>query len=279
MQVVRKSPSGRLFTKGVGIFGALGKGGLNDSKHFEEVAYNGMKNVTSLAAGWGHSAAITVDSEVLIFGRPYDFQSIMRLNSLYGLYKPMGRFVSNLTPKFGGDLSGVFEVPSIVSSSEKVKKCVVSAGLTSMLTESGDVLMFGQNRWGQCAVDNKQSIHVYDPTKVSLPAPVVNVDVGLQHCVAVCSTGHVYSWGKGGKGQLGNGDFESTFNPVLLTDQSLFNAKIKSVSAGFNHSVALSESGVVFVWGKGMSQELKPQKSKLGMSMIFIDIFFLGFCG
>ena len=135
-----------MFAKGVGIFGALGRGGLNDSKGFQEVVCEGMKNITNVSAGWGHSAAITEDHELIIFGRPYDFQAIMRLNNLYSVFKPMGRFVSNLTTIFG-DNSGVFDIPQLVSDIDAVRSAYVSAGLTGLLTEKGEVFMFGQNRW------------------------------------------------------------------------------------------------------------------------------------
>lgn len=256
--------NGKLFTKGVGIFGALGNGQLSDCKIFQEIKYDNMKKVHSLSAGWGHSAVITEDNELLIFGRPFDFQSLMRLNSLYNVYKPMGRFVSNLTPKFGNDISGVFNIPSLVTLPDKVKLCKISAGLTGVLTDKGDVYMFGQNRWGQCAINNKESVDVFIPTKVNLPSPVLHFDVGLQHCIALCDTGHIYCWGKGSKGQLGTGDFESTFIPTLLTTKEIFSANIISIAAGFNHSVALCKSGVIYVFGKGMSNELKPNKSRLG---------------
>ena len=256
-------PAGKLYSKGVGIFGALGNGALKDLKCFEEVSFEGMKPIRSISAGWGHSAVVTGDGELIIFGRPYDFQAIMRLNSLYNVFKPMGRFVSNLTPLFGNN-SGVFDIPQLVSGVDAVEKACVSAGLTGILTVKGDVYMFGQNRWGQCGVDSKVSYHVYDPIKISLPAPVADLDIGLQHCIAVLTTGHVYTWGKGTKGQIGQGTFDSSPMPVLISDKDVFTANVSAVSAGFNHSVALSRDGRVFVWGKGMSTELKPKTSSIG---------------
>jgi len=255
----------KLYSKGVGIFGALGKGHLNDSVQFEEIICPGMDHVRKVAAGWGHSAVTTEQGELLIFGRPYDFQSIMRLNSIYNVFKPMGRFVSNLTPKFG-DNSGVFDTPVLVSSNnlvDPVENAYVSGGLTGMITRGGDVLVFGQNRWGQCAVPNKTHNHVYNPVKVDLPDAAVSMDIGLQHCVVATNSGEVYCWGKGVRGQLGNGDVESTYIPVLSNKN--MSSKVKSVSAGFNHSVAVCADGSAYVWGKGMSNELKPNTSRLGM--------------
>ena len=86
------------------------------------------------------------------------------------------------------------------------------------------------------------------------------VDTGLQHCVALLENGEVWAWGKGNRGQLGDGEMESGNSPVrvkfpvsLLSPPSLLSEdgakkskeefKIKQIAAGFNHSVALSEEG------------------------------------
>ena len=83
---------------------------------------------------------------------------------------------------------------------------------------------FGLNRWGQCGVNQKnvdggknaQGIHVFDPTLVELPTKVKDVDAGLQHCVALTENGEVWVWGKGNRGQLGNGDVESGSAPTRV---------------------------------------------------------------
>lgn len=37
--------------------------------------------------------------------------------------------------------------------------------------------------------------------------------------------------------------------------------KIKAVSAGFSHSAAMTNSGNVYIWGKGMSADPRPDGS------------------
>lgn len=284
---------GALYTKGNGVFGALGHGdSLMDSKEFKKVALPpSVKGVKSVAAGWGHTAVVTSDDQVLVFGRPYDFSNLMQINKLNAVNKNLGRFVGRFTNWFGDSSSdeGLYTMPQIVPNLENVQQVHCSAGLTVAHTKSGDLFSFGLNRWGQCGVNQKDvaegkntaGIHVFDPVKVALPGKVKMVDTGLQHCVALLENGEVWAWGKGNRGQLGDGEMESGNSPVrvkfpvsLLSPPSLLSEdgakkskeefKIKQIAAGFNHSVALSEEGHVFIWGKGMSLALKDKKQQAG---------------
>lgn len=83
---------------------------------------------------------------------------------------------------------------------------------------------------------------------------IVDISCGLGHTMFLTSTGRIYSWGNGGNGRLGVGDNLDRAEATLLTQ---FNAvagaappHIKAVQCGACHSLALTDSGTVYVWGK-----------------------------
>ena len=72
----------KVYSKGVGLFGALGHGNLlSDVNKFRMIDFSQILKpkivIKQLAAGWGHSAVLTSDGHALIFGRPYEFQNIL----------------------------------------------------------------------------------------------------------------------------------------------------------------------------------------------------------
>ncbi|XP_035769864.1 RCC1 and BTB domain-containing protein 1-like, partial [Neolamprologus brichardi] len=60
--------------------------------------------------------------------------------------------------------------------------------------------------------------------------------------------GHLFAWGHNGYSQLGNGSTNPGLSPVLIT-ANLQNKKVKEVSCGSHHSMALTLDGEVFAWG------------------------------
>ena len=89
-----------------------------------------------------------------------------------------------------------------------------------------------------------------------------NTDAGFQHCIALSSKEDVFTWGKGKRGQLGDGKAaEFSFSPVKVRLPK--GVVVKQVSAGFNHCAVLSRAGDVFIWGKHMS--LTPKASRMGI--------------
>ncbi len=76
-------------------------------------------------------------------------------------------------------------------------------------------------------------------------APMVSV--GNAFILALDSTGHLYSWGENVSGTLGNGSTNSSSHPVAVTMPQA--VQLIQVSAGFDHALALSSSGEVYVWG------------------------------
>ncbi|KAM3569819.1 hypothetical protein VYU27_008094 [Nannochloropsis oceanica] len=86
------------------------------------------------------------------------------------------------------------------------------------------------------------------PSCKSIKDPVVEVALGFQHALCCTRGGRAYAWGKGERGQLGNGavvNHNSAF-PIDLP----VGTKVKRVASGFNHAAALTEEGKVWVWGK-----------------------------
>ena len=77
--------------------------------------------------------------------------------------------------------------------------------------------------------------------------------VGLRHSAVVTKDGDLYMFGSGNWGVLGNGnESDVIFNKPLLVEYfKKRGIKIKDVSLGEYHSVALSEDGEVYTWGYG----------------------------
>jgi alpha-tubulin suppressor-like RCC1 family protein len=55
--------------------------------------------------------------------------------------------------------------------------------------------------------------------------------------------GDVFAWGQNRFGQIGNGDYKVVLIPYHIND---FNERVKAISCGQSHSMALMESGHVF---------------------------------
>lgn len=104
-----------------------------------------------------------------------------------------------------------------------------SAGVTAVISNTGTLYTFGLNHRGQCGSGSFQP-NIWTPSRVSGLAsarfildhgtsfgddmfrlfkeqqhPIVSVSLGLQHGVALDSEGQVFCWGKGERGQLGQG--------------------------------------------------------------------------
>jgi alpha-tubulin suppressor-like RCC1 family protein len=87
-------------------------------------------------------------------------------------------------------------------------------------------------------------------TPVAAAAPananVTAISAGAFHSLAVIS-GAVFGCGVNRFGQLGNGTTVNSLSPVAAAAPA--NANIVAVSAGWDHSLALSTTGTVYAWG------------------------------
>ena len=64
----------------------------------------------------------------------------------------------------------------------------------------------------------------------------------------------MYSWGYGGDGQLGHGDYQLQTMPVQI--KGLHGEHVVAIDCGEKHSAALTSGGDVFTWGDGSLGQL-----------------------
>lgn len=261
----RRHLSSVLKSKGFGVFGALGNGSLDDHSSFTTVPIGALEPL-KVETGWGHSVVVTKCKQVLVFGRPFDFSTVMRINGINETFGgSAARTMNKLTLWMDKEAeSGLYLSPSLMDGLEDVEDVCASAGLTLALTGSGDVYGFGLNRWGQCG-SGDMSAHVFEPLRVQGLPPAAAMDCGLQHCLVLTRDGEVFSWGKGNRGQLGDELVDSSSSPVRVLGIS--GASPIAVSCGFAHSAALTDDGAVWVWGKGMSDRVKEGSEQAGKFM------------
>ncbi|XP_053437892.1 RCC1 domain-containing protein 1 isoform X2 [Nycticebus coucang] len=80
------------------------------------------------------------------------------------------------------------------------------------------------------------------------------LELGAEHALLLGSTGQVFSWGGGRHGQLGHGSLEAEPEPRLL--EALQGLPMAEVAAGGWHSVCVSETGDIYIWGWNESGQL-----------------------
>ncbi|KAJ8372505.1 hypothetical protein AAFF_G00282120 [Aldrovandia affinis] len=148
-------------------------------------------------------------------------------------------------------------LPEAIKSSKKVKVSHSSHG-----KEKGLVLVLGQGDVGQLGL-GEDILERKKPALVSLPEVALQAVAGGMHTVCLSDTGHVYSFGCNDEGALGRDTTQEGSEAV--PGQVDLSARVVQVSAGDSHTAALTEEGVVYVWGSfrdnnGVIGLLEPMK-------------------
>ncbi|XP_072316882.1 regulator of chromosome condensation [Eucyclogobius newberryi] len=127
---------------------------------------------------------------------------------------------------------------------QDAKKVKVSHRSHAKVT--GLVLVLGQGDVGQLGM-GEGIMERKKPALVTLPEQMVQVVAGGMHSVCLSRSGHVYTFGCNDEGALGRDSSEEGSESV--PGKVELEHRVVQVSAGDSHSAALTEEGVVYVWG------------------------------
>lgn len=127
---------------------------------------------------------------------------------------------------------------------------VSSGEYFSCVLTGGRAQCWGFNTWGQLGngeVQESELMGTPSPVDVvGLGSPVVALDAGGVHACALTTGGGVVCWGGNGAGQLGDGTTTNRATPVDLVG---LDSGVRSVSAGGDHTCAVTDAGGVKCWG------------------------------
>lgn len=98
------------------------------------------------------------------------------------------------------------------------------------------------------------------PTLPANLGPALEVAAGGHHACVRRQTGAVQCWGRGGSGELGDGNFRDSPKPVTVAD--LLDAA--QITAGDQHTCARQTAGTVVCWGTNASGQLGDGEGRPG---------------
>jgi alpha-tubulin suppressor-like RCC1 family protein len=212
--------NGTVMGWGGNAFGQLGDGTRTSSA--VPVLVRKMSEATAIAAGAWHSLALLRSQTVMAWGEN-------EFGQLGDGVKGSGTGRKEPVPVTG--LSGV--------------KSISAEGQDSLaLLSNGTVMGWGNNETGQLGTGTSASSSAL-PVRIQGLSGAVAISAGRGYNIALLSNGTVMSWGRNGRGQLGNGTTIESATPVAVRGLS----GVIAVSAGASHSLALLGNGTVMAWG------------------------------
>ncbi|WP_309892081.1 RTX toxin [Archangium sp.] len=131
---------------------------------------------------------------------------------------------------------------------------------TCALLSTGDVRCWGTATSGQLGYGNNLSVgatstglypYPYSAGNVPLMGKTTKLAVGQNHTCALLDTGFVRCWGKNDVGQLGLNSKQNVGDAEPVTNFGYVNLGgiVTAISAGYNHTCALLDTGNVRCWG------------------------------
>jgi len=140
----------------------------------------------------------------------------------------------------------------------KVKQVQGGNLFTLILTEDGNIWSFGWEQNGRLGNDMKEGQNQQTPKKIQTPdIKFSQISCCGNHATGMTDDGKIYTWGSGEMGQLGHASFDNQRKPHLL--ELSLQHKFKQVSAGFNHTCAVTVDGKLFAWGENASKDPSPK--------------------
>ncbi|CAA7016459.1 unnamed protein product [Microthlaspi erraticum] len=233
---------GEIFSWGEGIGGKLGHGLEKDThqpKFIKSVRGMGFK---SLACGEFHTCAVPQSGDLYSWGDGTQNVDLLGHGSESSCWIPK---------RVTGVLHGMY-----VS--------YVSCGPwhTAVVASSGQLFTFGDGSFGALGHGDRRSSSVPREVEGLSGLRVMRVACGVWHTAAVVevsnevssddaeqcsSSGQLFTWGDGEKGQLGHGDDDVKLLPECVV--SLMNENICQVACGCSLTVSLTINGHVYTMG------------------------------
>ncbi|KAJ6935436.1 hypothetical protein NC652_010449 [Populus alba x Populus x berolinensis] len=199
-----------------------------------------MLDVRNISLGRNHAALITKQGEVFCWG-------------------------DGSRGKLGHKVDMDASSPTIVESLDGflVKSVACGEYHTCALTDSGELFVWGENKYGGNLVCEERIGIQWLPRQISGPlagVSISNVACGDWHTAAVSSSGQLFTYGDGTFGVLGHGNLQSVSHPKEV--ESLKGLRVKSVACGSWHTAAIVDvifdrfkfngvGGKLFTWGDG----------------------------
>jgi hypothetical protein len=149
---------------------------------------------------------------------------------------------------------------------EVVTMVACGKGHTMALTKGGDAFAWGANQWGQLGLGDTQNRTQPFSTKFRASPlyheQMLYVAAGEKTSAAITVSGELYVWGYAKDGALGCGSVKRDIEPLPCKVESLNGQVMKQVSLGSRHSAAITEQGVLYSWGVGLSGALGHPEQK-----------------
>ena len=196
---------GAIYTWGWNYHGQLGNNTKTNSNTIVAVQTIGTplagKKIVKIAAGQGHSLALTDDGMVYTWGR-----------------NDTGQLGNNATTD--AMLPVAVTVTGTPMSNKTIVEIASGARHSLAIDSSGKVYAWGHNGSGQ--LGNNSTVNALTPVAVQAPADKNIIQVSGSGWLgasssALTSNGVVYSWGRDFDGQLGDGTNNDSYVPVITT--------------------------------------------------------------
>ena len=198
--------------------GALGHGNRFHQLKPKKVEALAGKVIVDMACGGHHTSVVTSTGSIFTWG--------------HGIGTGHGE--------------NVVLLPRLLSSKGFVS---VSANYdhTACVTKIGEVFTWGNGDYGKLGHSRRENQQTPKRVEALIGVKAKLVSCGGSHTAVCTEDGHVYTFGRGMYGNLGHGDKENKYSPVLL--QALEGKHIIEVQCGERHTMALTSSGYVFTCG------------------------------
>lgn len=225
-----------LYTWGAGYHGQLGLANNSQRKKcmLQPSWIEFKEPVLQVACGGFHTTVLTDTGRVYTWGdgRSGQLGNLARKHNMHS------------TPHLVDHLVNIKTVITQISCGQYHTACVSSNGL---------LLTWGSGKYGQLG----------HSTRLDMRYPkVVEADkhqcgkfkmssCGDRHTAAITESGRVVTFGSGQHGQLGHGDGDDSLKPHVV--EALVQETMIQVDSGATHTAAISDTGVLYLWGFGES--------------------------
>ncbi|MBK7958375.1 MAG: hypothetical protein IPK03_09800 [Bacteroidetes bacterium] len=225
---------------------------------------NPLDPIISIKNGAEHSAALSLSGKVYTFG-----------NSFYGQLGD-GTVVPKNLPVLA--IKGSYAGTTNLGDRLNNPIIAIQSGLYNVLALAADgtLYAFGWNFYGQ--LGDSTIVQRNAPIRVkkglyngsinlgdNINNPIGSLASGSTHSVALSLDGKVYSFGYGFGGAMGNGSFTDQPTPVIVLKGQYPGTtylgddtanKIRCISGGGYHSLALADDGRVYAFGENSNGQL-----------------------